>query len=69
MGLLLALEVDVDAKDLARRLARKGLLVNGLGESALRLAPPLVVDAGEIDDALAILEEGLDEAWEARREG
>lgn len=66
VGLLLALEVDVDAGALAGRLARKGLLVNGLGDTALRLAPPLLVEPGEIEDALRILEEGLDEAWEAR---
>lgn len=63
-GLLLALVVAVDAKELARTLAGKGLLVNGLGSDALRFAPPLVVEKDEIDDAMGILEEGLTEALE-----
>lgn len=54
-GLLLALEVQGDAGELAKELATAGLLVNGLGKSALRIAPPLVVTRGEIDEAVEIL--------------
>ncbi|MDX1567954.1 MAG: acetylglutamate kinase, partial [Longimicrobiales bacterium] len=64
IGLLLALEVKVDGKALARGLADRGLLVNALGGSALRLAPPLVLESGEMDEALEILEAGLTQAWE-----
>jgi 4-aminobutyrate aminotransferase len=35
----------------------RGLLILGCGETSIRLAPPLVVQQGEIDAALAILEE------------
>ncbi|HUO52652.1 MAG TPA: acetyl ornithine aminotransferase family protein [Gemmatimonadaceae bacterium] len=38
---------------------RKGLLVLGAGKNALRLAPPLVIDAEDVDIALRILDECL----------
>ena len=62
LGLLLALEVAPDAGELARRLVDRGLLVNALGDGALRLAPPLVVTEAEIDEAAEILYEALEEA-------
>jgi 4-aminobutyrate aminotransferase len=37
----------------------RGLLILGCGETAIRLAPPLVVQQGEVDCALAILEESI----------
>lgn len=44
----------------------RGLLILGCGETSVRLAPPLVVQQGEIDAALAILEECI---GIAQREG
>lgn len=41
---------------------RRGLLLLGAGKSALRLAPPLVLDQYDVDTGLAILEESLKEA-------
>ena len=38
----------------------RGLLILGCGETSVRLAPPLVVQQGEVDAALAILEECID---------
>ncbi|HWH08134.1 MAG TPA: hypothetical protein VNX21_02975, partial [Candidatus Thermoplasmatota archaeon] len=32
-----------------------GLLVNAIGDHVLRLAPPLVVTADEVDEAVAVL--------------
>jgi 4-aminobutyrate aminotransferase len=40
----------------------RGLLLLGAGKSALRLAPPLVLDEYDVDTGLAILEESLREA-------
>ena len=45
----LAKLVKVDAE-------QDGLLVNAIGESVLRLAPPLLVTQTQVDDAVAILE-------------
>jgi len=43
------------------RAFRKGLLLLGAGKSALRLAPPLVVDEYDVDTALRIIDECLRE--------
>jgi 4-aminobutyrate aminotransferase len=45
--------------DLVQLAFTKGLLLLGAGRSTLRLAPPLVVDASDIDTGLAILDECL----------
>ena len=40
---------------------QRGLLLLGAGKSTLRLAPPLVVDEGDVDTALALLDSILGE--------
>jgi 4-aminobutyrate aminotransferase len=47
--------------ELVQRAFRRGLLLLGAGKSALRLAPPLVVDAYDVDTALAMIEQVLGE--------
>jgi 4-aminobutyrate aminotransferase len=47
--------------ELVERAFRKGLLLLGAGKSALRLAPPLVVDEYDVDTALRIIDECLRE--------
>jgi acetylornithine/N-succinyldiaminopimelate aminotransferase len=63
MGLLRALLL---AEDLAPKVVAKardlGLLVNGIGERVLRLAPPLTVSGAEIDDAARLLSQALAQA-------
>ena len=57
LGLLIAaqLEEGRDAKDVVAACLAEGLVVNAVTPTALRLAPPLTVSDGEIDDAVAIL--------------
>jgi acetylornithine/N-succinyldiaminopimelate aminotransferase len=56
MGLLLAVELDGhDARVVAAELLRRGLVVNAVTPTALRLAPPLTVRDEEIDEAVALL--------------
>ena len=57
LGLLLAaqLEEEGSAKEAAAAALRAGLVVNPVTDSALRLAPPLLVGDEEIDEALTIL--------------
>ena len=61
-GLLLAIELAPGA-DAPRAVARacldRGLVVNAVTPTALRLAPSLLVTDAEIDAAVAILEEVL----------
>jgi acetylornithine/succinyldiaminopimelate/putrescine aminotransferase len=68
LGLLLAVELasPIDAKAVATELLDRGLVVNAVTASALRLAPPLTVSDAEIDAAVglivAVLAEHLDSA-------
>jgi len=71
VGLMQGVEFVTDrstrepAGDLAHRLEQlafaKGLLVLAAGKNALRLAPPLIVDDEDVDIALLILGQCLDE--------
>ncbi len=75
-GLMIGVEIVKDQKtreaapQLRDRIVdlafERGLLILGCGETSVRLAPPLVVQQGEIDAALAILEECI---GIAQREG
>jgi predicted acetylornithine/succinylornithine family transaminase len=58
-GLMLAIDLieGMDAPQLARRaLLDQRLVVNATGPGTIRLEPPLIVSADEIDDAVARLE-------------
>ncbi|MGH8999131.1 MAG: aspartate aminotransferase family protein, partial [Acidimicrobiia bacterium] len=60
LGLLLAAELDgIPAGAAAAACLEGGLVVNALGDTALRLAPPLLVSDDEIDEALGLLGEAL----------
>jgi len=77
-GLMIGIEIVRDQKtkekapDLRSRLVqmafRKGLLVLGSGETALRLAPPLIVDREQADFALNVLEGCITELEEGSRQ-
>jgi acetylornithine/N-succinyldiaminopimelate aminotransferase len=58
-GLLLGAELDRPAAEVVAQCAERGLLVGTAGENVLRLTPPLVVTAAEVDQALGTLEEVL----------
>ncbi len=57
LGLLLAVELAEgrNAKDVADACLAAGLVVNAVTGTALRLAPPLTVSDGEIDEAMTVL--------------
>ena len=71
LGLMIGIEFVKDREtrephpELVAKLERlafsKGLLTLGAGKSALRLAPPLVVDDYDVDTAIAILDQCLAE--------
>jgi acetylornithine/N-succinyldiaminopimelate aminotransferase len=54
LGLLLAAEVD-DARAAAGEALQRGLVVNAVSPTAVRLAPPLLVTDDEVDEAVGIL--------------
>jgi predicted acetylornithine/succinylornithine family transaminase len=56
LGLLLAAELDgVDGRAVAAECLARGLVVNGVTDTAIRLAPPLIIDDAHIAEAMAIL--------------
>jgi acetylornithine/N-succinyldiaminopimelate aminotransferase len=60
LGLLIAAELEAgDAATVASACLARGLVVNAVTATALRLAPPLTVTDAEIDEAVAILAEVL----------
>jgi acetylornithine/succinyldiaminopimelate/putrescine aminotransferase len=54
------LAAGVDAGDVARAALERGLVLNVPGERMLRFLPPLVIDAGDVDEALALLSAALE---------
>ncbi len=58
-GLLVGAELDVPAQLFVDAALDAGLVCLTSGANVLRLAPPLVVDGGDVDRALAILTEVL----------
>lgn len=56
LGLLLAIELDgVDARVVASECLANGLVLNGVTPTALRIAPPVIIDDSHIDEAADIL--------------
>jgi len=62
LGLLLAAELTggIDARSVAAEALRRGLVVNAVTPTALRLAPSLLVSDAEVAEALATLASVLD---------
>jgi acetylornithine/N-succinyldiaminopimelate aminotransferase len=61
-GLLIALEFDQEiAEKLVLSCVDKGLLVNKVKPNALRFMPPLIITEKEVDRAIGILRDALDE--------
>ncbi|XUX00910.1 MAG: aspartate aminotransferase family protein [Dehalogenimonas sp.] len=59
-GLLMAIQFSSDiAKTLAQKCLEAGLLVNDVKPNALRLMPALNVTAGEIDEAIDLLDKAI----------
>ncbi|MGI9596030.1 MAG: aminotransferase class III-fold pyridoxal phosphate-dependent enzyme, partial [Acidimicrobiales bacterium] len=56
LGLLLAVEVEgVNAPAVAADCLAAGLVVNGVTPTAIRMAPPLIIEDAHIAEAAAIL--------------
>jgi len=63
-GLMIGVEVDTPerAEEVQWAAFRRGLLVLECGRKAIRMAPPLVVTESEVDTAIRIFGEAIDEA-------
>lgn len=58
-GLLVGAQCREGAGDIAVLAREKGLLINTAGGDTLRMAPPLIITAADVDEALARLETAL----------
>ena len=63
LGLMIGVEVTVNAYDLVHDLRKRGILANATSEHMLRFVPPLIVTQAEIDRLIVLLGEVI----EARR--
>jgi predicted acetylornithine/succinylornithine family transaminase len=63
-GLMMGVETNDPIARRAMAIARDelGVLVNATGDTTLRLVPPLVIDADEVDEAVAAIGEALTRA-------
>ncbi|HKR98459.1 MAG TPA: acetylornithine transaminase [Candidatus Dormibacteraeota bacterium] len=62
-GLMLAAQLrEPIAMDLVRRAIDAGVLVNHIGDSVLRMVPPLIISRTEIDEAVLRLEQAFSPA-------
>ena len=59
-GLLIGVDLSIDAAPVVEACLARGLLLNAVRPKTLRLAPPLIVSAPDVDRALEILEDALE---------
>lgn len=61
LGLILGLDLAIEGKDIVDNCRERGLLINCIDNHILRFLPPLIIGEAEVDHALGILEQGLNE--------
>ena len=61
LGLMLGMELRFDVHNVILKAAEKGVLVLDAGRNVVRLLPPLVIEKEQIDQAVSILDEVLEE--------
>jgi len=59
VGLMQAVELEIEGKQIVDKCVEKGLLINCTQKKVLRIMPPLIVKNAEIDAAVAILQEAM----------
>jgi acetylornithine aminotransferase len=55
LGLMIGVEVTVNAKEVVQDLRKRGVLANATSERMLRFVPPLIVTQAEIDRVVVLL--------------
>jgi acetylornithine aminotransferase/acetylornithine/N-succinyldiaminopimelate aminotransferase len=60
-GLMWGLDLQVDATPFVEAALRRGLLINRTSGTVIRLLPPFVITAAEVDEGLALLDKVLTE--------
>jgi acetylornithine/N-succinyldiaminopimelate aminotransferase len=65
-GLIWGIELDRPAAPVVTAALERGLLINRTSDTVIRLLPPFVITASEIDEGIAILEEAIAVTTELR---
>ena len=60
-GLMVAMELHGPGEEIVLKCLKKGLLINCTNGNILRFVPPLIISAGDIDQAVGILDEVMRE--------
>jgi predicted acetylornithine/succinylornithine family transaminase len=58
-GLMVAVGLSIPSEPVVAACLERGLLVNNVQPKAIRLVPPLIVERGDIDEAIKILDSAL----------
>ena len=58
-GLLIGLELDKGAGEVVEACFKKGFIINGIQDKVLRFAPPLIIEEGQIDQLIQVLDSVL----------
>jgi acetylornithine/LysW-gamma-L-lysine aminotransferase len=61
LGLMLGMELRYDVYNVILKTARRGVLVLDAGRTVVRLLPPLVINKQQIDRAITVLDQVLEE--------
>jgi len=56
MGLILGLELEMEAKEIVTKVIENGILVLTAGKNVLRFLPPLVISTEDVDQVIGVLE-------------
>jgi predicted acetylornithine/succinylornithine family transaminase len=66
-GLMWGLDLDRPAAPVVEAAIEQGLLVNRTAETVIRFLPPYIITAGEIDEAIGLLDAALNAAFGGSR--
>ena len=55
LGLMVGVELDIEAKEITLKCLEHGLLLISAGKNVLRFVPPLIISKNEIDEGVEIL--------------
>ena len=58
-GLLVGVELNVEGDGLVSECMEAGLILNCIGHTVIRIAPPLIITREHVDEALSVIENAL----------